>query len=226
MRRTLHFTGPFAVLVALGFATNAAAQGATGAPGAAEPPAAAAPAAAPPAAAPPAAPAPAAQQPAPAQPAPGVEPPPNPPQSGDTWEPKKNERTAWNAVYAELGGAALIYSVNYERLLIEELAIRLGVAYWSASSASLLLVPLQANLFLIGKNHKMEIGAGPVFASYSAKSDFIGSSASGFVVYGSGTLGWRYIPQHGGVNVGVALTPIFGNGVFVPWGGVKIGGVF
>jgi hypothetical protein len=43
---------------------------------------------------------------------------------------------------------------------------------------------------------------------------------------GTGVVGYRYVPSHGGFDFGIGFTPLFGEGGFLPWGGMHFGGVF
>jgi hypothetical protein len=148
-------------------------------------------------------------------------------------------RTANNVLSVELAGNAGIYSVNYERFILDSLAARIGFGYISLSassggssaSASILFVPLMASYMGIGSaDHKLELGAGPLFVNASAKASGIGStagaSASGFGVAGTATIGYRYVPHDGGFNFKAAFTPIFSSGGFLPWFGLGLGYVF
>ena len=147
-------------------------------------------------------------------------------------------RTANNVLFVELAGNAAIYSVNYERFFTDDIAARIGFGYISltatsgseSASASLLLVPLMASYMGIGSaDHKLELGAGPLFVHASAKASGIGSSASsgsGFGIGGTASFGYRYVPHDGGFNFKIAFKPIFGAGGFLPWGGIGLGYVF
>ncbi len=144
----------------------------------------------------------------------------------------QSEKTARNSVYVELLGNAALYSVNYDRLLSPSVSGRAGVMYISADAltttsgskvggVSVTLVPVMLN-YLSGKNHKFELGAGPVFIFASADFDELGSF-SGSGVGGTATFGYRYQPKKGGFNFRAGFTPIFGDGGFFPSGGISFG---
>src|SRR5262245_1401435 len=48
----------------------------------------------------------------------------------------KVERSAKNSLYVELGGNAGLYSLNYERFLFDEGAVRIGLMYMSVSASA------------------------------------------------------------------------------------------
>lgn len=64
-----------------------------------------------------------------------------------------------HTIYAELGGAGLLYTLNYDMQLLESndnIGTRIGIGYLN----ELFIIPLQLNYLLGTKNHKFEIGAG------------------------------------------------------------------
>jgi len=111
-------------------------------------------------------------------------------------EPEE-ERRAPNTVYIEGLGAGLFYTVNYERLVLEDLAVRVGVGYYRVDDVGIISVPISVSyLGLGGQRHMMEIGAG-VSIFYAA--DLLGSGllrATGSAVVPLGTVfaGYRYHP--------------------------------
>lgn len=153
-------------------------------------------------------------------------------------QPLSLRRTANNVLSVELAGNAGIYSVNYERFFTDDIAARIGFGYISltassgseSASASVLFIPVMASYMGIGSaDHKLELGAGPLFVNASASVSGVGSSAahgSGFGVAGTATLGYHYVPHDGGFDFKIAFTPIFGAGGFLPWGGLGLGYVF
>jgi hypothetical protein len=156
--------------------------------------------------------------------------------------PESTGRTAKNVLYVELLGNGGIYSVNYERFVTDDMNLRLGFDYLSLSltgtdssgnkasgSATVLFIPLMFNYFGVGSlNHKLELGAGPLFVYASGEASSLGdqASASGFAVAGTATIGYRYVPHDGGFNFKIGFTPIFGQGGFLPFGGLGLGAVF
>lgn len=139
-----------------------------------------------------------------------------------------------NVLYVEGLGNAGIYSLNYERLVIPELAVRVGFSYISLSASgggasakvSLLTIPIMANYLGIGNDtHHLELGLGLVLvnATGSSSSGAGSVSGSGFGAYGTATVGYRFQPLSGGFLFRAGFTPLFGSGGFQAWGGVSLG---
>jgi hypothetical protein len=198
---------PLAAVV-LSFSMSASAQD-----GAPPPVAPAAPAAAPPAA-PPAA--------APAQAAPA--------------EASPTERSANNALYVELLGAGLFYSLDYDRAF-GPIAGRIGIGYFSISSnsggsgasASFISIPVTVSYLGIGSlKHMFEVGAGVSINYFSGGASFVNVSTTTSVteVYGTVVLGYRFQPPDGGFFLRAGVDPIIGNFGFLPWPYVGLGATF
>jgi hypothetical protein len=155
------------------------------------------------------------------------------------------QRTAHNAIFLELLGNGLIYSVNYERIFDEpEIGIRAGLSFISlgasagagdtsaSSKVTLMTFPVLANYYGVGsKNHKLQLGAGVTFlyASATAGEKSSVGSFSGFVPAPTLAIGYRYLPEKGGFNFFVGFTPFIipgGDHVLFPWGGISFGGIF
>jgi hypothetical protein len=153
----------------------------------------------------------------------------------------KNIRKANNAIFLELGGNGLIYSINYERIFGDsDFGVRVGLSYISlgASSGSssskitMMTFPVMANYYGVGsKDHKLQLGAGVTFLSLSGSSSngdsFVG--ASGFAPAPTLAIGYRYLPARGGFSFFIGFTPFIipgGDKVLFPWGGMSFGGIF
>jgi len=198
---------PFAAVV-LSFSMSASAQ--DGAPPPVAPATPAAPAAAPPAAAP-----------APAAPA----------------ESSPTERSANNALYVELLGAGLFYSLNYDRAF-GPIAGRIGIGYFSisgnsgnggSSSSTFISVPVTVSYLGIGSlKHMFEIGAGVSINYFGGGASFanVSTTASVTEVFGTLVLGYRYQPPDGGFFLRAGIDPIIGNFGFLPWPYVGLGATF
>lgn len=126
---------------------------------------------------------------------------------------KESER-APNSIYAELLGAGLVYSVNYERLVLEDLGVHAGLSYigvsatagtsegTAKSSVTFMTIPVGFSYLGIGsKHHMLELGGNLSFL-------YIGGSASGFGVSSSGS-GMLVLPN---ALVGYRLHPVDGAG--------------
>jgi hypothetical protein len=151
------------------------------------------------------------------------------------FQAQSQERTAFNAIYVELGGNGLWYSMNYERL-VQDFSLRVGASFMSVSasagtssaSVSSFGIPLTASYLGIGgQNHKLEVGAGILFERFSGQaSSGFGQNATGGGFYPMATFvfGYRYAPAGGGFNFKLAFTPVYHPdlGTF-PWGGMSFG---
>jgi len=151
------------------------------------------------------------------------------------------QKVAKNAIYIEGLGNGVIYSLNYERNVGNNLSIRVGVGYFGASGeatykdtgkkeeivANIGTFPIMANYFIGKGRHKIEIGGGMVLFTISAHGDEVSSNGikfkAGLLPALTGTLGWRYQPREGGLVFKIAFTPIFNLGSFLPYGGISVG---
>ncbi len=162
--------------------------------------------------------------------------------------PSSDERTAMNTLYAEGLGAGGAYSVNYERLVLNDLGIHIGFSYWSVSatagtasaSGSFIAVPITASYLGVSSgSHALELGGGVTIWNISVSGSsggFVGA-ASGFLPIGTAIGGYRYQPREGGFNCRIGASPLFGKGLglnannpsafgVLPWGYISLGWTF
>lgn len=145
-------------------------------------------------------------------------------------------RTANSTIFLELGGNALLYSLNYERVLPSDVALRAGFGYMSVSAtsgtaganASVVTIPLTFSYLGVGGGSaKLELGAGATFTRFSGSaSTGFGDeiSAGSFVPVGTFIAGLRLAPAGGGFNFKLAFTPFWHPDIgFFPWGGLAFG---
>lgn len=172
-----------------------------------------------------------------------------------TMPPKEKDeaRPAPNSIYAEGLGAGLLYSINYERRVIDDLGVRIGFSYTSFSasatagsasssaSSSFITIPVTASYLGVrsGKS-ALEVGGGMtlVFASGSASGVGVSSSGSGAVPMGVAMVGYRLHPVGGAgfqFRVGVMAIVAKGAGLsspdptsigVLPWGYISFGAGF
>lgn len=158
--------------------------------------------------------------------------------TGPTTSMGTEDRVAKNGLFLELGGSGLIYSLNYERFFLNDLAARVGVEYFgvsatngsSSGSASWLAVPIMAEFTGLRKgNHAFELSAGATIHHLSATASTFDafSSGSGTMVAGSAFLGYRYQDPGGGMMFRAGFSPqyFFGanTGAFIPWFSLSVG---
>lgn len=137
---------------------------------------------------------------------------------------------ARNSVYVELLGNALLYSVNYDRLLTPNLAGRVGLMFVTAEddegdSGTVAIVPVMGSWLWGDGNSHFETGIGLAVATASFDIDEldVDESGGGTGVYGTGVLGYRYQRPGGGFLFRVGLTPVFTTNDFAPWFGLSFG---
>lgn len=168
--------------------------------------------------------------PAPATPAPAAAPAAPAPSEAPT------ERSANNALYIELLGPGLLYSLNYDHAF-GPVAARVGIEYWSlsasggsgSSSATFLSFPVTVSYLGIGSlKHIFEVGAGAEITYFGGSASVLGASSSGSAVTAWGTLilGYRYQPPDGGFFLRAGISPLIGSGFFLPWPYVGLGATF
>ncbi|UJP63403.1 hypothetical protein [Mongoliitalea daihaiensis] len=156
------------------------------------------------------------------------------------------------AFYAELGGAGLAYSFNYDFRFdkddINSWGMRIGAGGWSRrdrswgnSSEGLLTMPIMLNKLYGRDTHFFEMGLGTTFIYYRDRwedwngagtttykeFDFILPSGNTPAFMGVFNLGYRRVPVDGGFTFRANLTPIFNHNGFWPlWVGVGFGYAF
>lgn len=131
-------------------------------------------------------------------------------------------------MFLELGGNAVVYSINYDRLLSNDFGLRFGIMAFgvSASDAGAMAVgvPVTGSYFIGENNHRLELGAGILYLSAAVGSgDF---SGSGSAVAPTGIIGYRYQPVDGGFFFKAGFTPFVYNNQFIPYGGISLGYTF
>ena len=159
-----------------------------------------------------------------------------------------DERTAVNTLYAEGLGAGGAYSINYERLVMNDLGIHVGFSYWSvsasagtaSSSGSFIAIPITASYLGISSGaHTLELGGGITIwnVSVTGTSGGFAGAANGFIPIATAIVGYRYQPREGGFNFRVGASPLFGKGLglnandpsafgVLPWGYISLGWTF
>jgi hypothetical protein len=118
------------------------------------------------------------------------------------------ESPAKNGLFLEGLGPGLLYSLNYERVLIDDIAVRIGFSYWSVTatatsgsataeaSASFFTVPMTVTYVGL---RGLEVGGGMTLLHTSGSGSTLGASASGsgFSPLGTLLVGYRSHPIGG-----------------------------
>ena len=133
-------------------------------------------------------------------------------------------------------GNAILYSVNYDRMMGDDWSARIGLMQFSVdeidlddggltqATVALRLVPITANKLKGAGNHKLELGIGPMLILVSGDIEDTGGIDAGGVGV-TGTIGYRYQRADGGINFRAGLTPLI-TPSFLPWGGLSLGYTF
>jgi len=147
---------------------------------------------------------------------------------------------AESSVYLELGGPGVLYSLNYERLLRPDVALRVGLGLFAireegtGDGMTWLTVPITGSYLVGQRAHRFEVGGG--LATGYAWSDLNqrpGATDDYFLIALSLHAGYRYQPRDGGFLLRALVTPIVGGRRFAPlgmpvtvWAGLSLGWSF
>jgi hypothetical protein len=193
---------------------------------------------------------------APAPPAPAAAKPTQTADGSDKALPAEEKRNhpVPNSVFAEGRGAGIIYSINYERMVLDQLGVRVGFSYLSvgasataggasaSSSTTYLMFPITASYTGIRSRNGagLELGGGTTLLYTSASASALGTSTSGSGVtpLAVAMVGFRLHPiDHAGVQFRIGAMALGGQGLglqaadptkfgFIPWGYLSLGGSF
>ena len=140
-------------------------------------------------------------------------------------EESEDTRPAQNGLFLEGLGPGILYSVNYERLVIDDMAVRVGFSYWSVSAsvssgsssaeASASFFTLPVTVTYVGVRG-LEVGGGMTLMHASGAGSTVGASASGsgFAPLGTALVGYRSHPVGGaGFQFRVGAMAMMGEGL-------------
>jgi hypothetical protein len=154
---------------------------------------------------------------------------------------------AKNSVYVEAGGNALLYSLNYDRLLAPNWSVRIGFSYLrfglntledgiaTTISATGVLIPITSSYIINfpSSPHHIELGGGATVVFGSGFQDVSNkgyNSIDGAFPAATLIAAYRLQPAEGGFNLRVGITPLVLFTPLVtlplPWLGVSFGGTF
>lgn len=167
---------------------------------------------------------------------------------------RSTPKRAENSIHAEGLGAGLVYSINYERLVLEDLGVRAGISYMSfggtvsdgtstvaEAKSTFMTFPVEVSYLGIGSAHHIfEVGGGLslLYASGSASGVGYSSSGSGMGVLPNLLMGYRLHPVDGaGFQLRVGMMVFIGKGLgfdvtdpgkigYLPWPYLSLGAAF
>jgi hypothetical protein len=168
--------------------------------------------------------------------------------------PKTEPKLAENSIFAELAGAGGIYSINYQRMVADDVGVRAGFSYMSiggsvtsgngtsSAGVTLMTFPITASyLGVRSGKHALELGGGAtlISASGTASGTGVSASGSGLGALGTAMVGYAIHPVDGaGFNFRIGAMALMGKGVslssgsdptafgFAPWGYLSLGAAF
>jgi hypothetical protein len=123
---------------------------------------------------------------------------------------------ARNAVFLELLGNGGLYSVNYERMLSDTLALRVGFATWNSPALfyegtppdRFTTVPVTVSYLLGGGERKLELGGGVTFGR-ETRNRFSGDKKNSSFSSLTGIIGYRSQPPGRGYLFRAGVTPFY-----------------
>lgn len=144
-----------------------------------------------------------------------------------------------HAVYLELGGPGMLYSLNYEHFIGRQFSIRGGLSLFglrentTGDTLGGFAVPVTGQ-YLLGRGaHHLELGLGLMTGVLWSDLNSYRKSESFGLIAATATVGYRYQPPRQGFLFRVALTPLYGGSRFeplglpiTPWGSISAGYAF
>jgi hypothetical protein len=128
-----------------------------------------------------------------------------------------------NNMHFELGGHGLIYSINYERILINnksfKTAAQIGISYYpSFIGFRDVWIPMGINEIISFNNHHLEVGLGFILIREAIRMP--DNSAAEWIWDGflSGRFGYRYQKPDGRFIFRLGFTPIVETNLFNRYG--------
>ena len=131
-----------------------------------------------------------------------------------------------NNVYAELGGAGYSKTLNYERMLNDNILVRMGYGYGKGSSeddssnnSKVNFMPLGAAYLMGSGDHKFELGGGMTMlrGTLEMRGEYIQDNATFF---GGG---YRYQMATGGLLFNLKAYYLTIGRFNSPWAGMSVG---
>jgi hypothetical protein len=137
-------------------------------------------------------------------------------------------------IFIEIGGAGLFFSANYDTRFSQQrdgFGGRLGLGWWHSANTTFITVPFQLNYLVGGRSSFFEAGAGATYMYLSnpyLANPLIGHNpqVNNSTVVGTTTIGYRYQPFNGGLNLRISFDPMLLEGTLIPDFGLSVGYTF
>jgi len=134
-----------------------------------------------------------------------------------------------NQIYLEIGGFGLTYSINYERLVSENFALRGGIGVTPGLlfiDGTLFTIPVSGSYLIGGDFSKLELGLGATYITSTDIELFDLPAGSFSAVAIDGIIGYRVGNPQGGFVFRIAFNPMYSsefNPNFIPYGLISFG---
>ena len=138
-------------------------------------------------------------------------------------------RHAQNQIYFELGGCGITYTINYERLLSDNFALRGGIGVtpgWIVFDGTIFTIPVTGSYLIGDGSSKFELGLGATYLTTTDIEVFGLPAGSSSLVAFNGIIGYRGGRPDGGFIFRVAFAPMYSpdfDPEFIPYGLVSFG---
>lgn len=137
-----------------------------------------------------------------------------------------------NSIQFELLGQGFVYSINYERILLNgtllKTAVDAGIAFYPpVTDMTNFVIPLSLNEILTFGNHHLELGIGTAIQFDVYNPSESGVNYRDFDCYYNGRLGYRFQNPKGKYLFRIGYTPFLYTSPdlveYTHWGGISFG---
>jgi hypothetical protein len=129
-----------------------------------------------------------------------------------------------NLLGGEVLGRAMVYSLNYERMLGARFGAGAGFAFWGNGEENFTLVPLYLSFTPVGRRHALYTSAGATIGTSNVPLFTTSTQREGFA-FGTVTAGYQFRSSRGYI-----LRPVvhfvYGRDSSILWPGFTIGRTF
>ena len=123
-----------------------------------------------------------------------------------------------NAVYPEVGGNAVYYSLNYERLVSKRFPVRIGIG----SAQKITACPALLGVLVGNSAHHLQLMGGVTYVHSKKTIDTFGQAIPENEFPLTASIGYRYQQRGDRLLFYIAYTPLFGK-AFTPSAGIACG---